>query len=79
MIYEVFVEQHGGEIGKFTMEHFREEMFGCKGVLTKAPIYAVERINAIRKIGFLKSEYLLLVKWVMHMMGIGQLNNCKES
>lgn len=24
-----------------------EEMLGCKGVLTKAPIYAVERMKAI--------------------------------
>ena len=37
-----------------------EEMLGCKGVLTKAPIYAVERINAIQKAGFSKSEHLLI-------------------
>lgn len=37
-------------------------MLGCKGVLTKAPIYAVERINAIRKAGFSKSEQLLIGK-----------------
>lgn len=36
-----------------------EELLGCKGVLTKAPIYAVERIKAIQKVGFLKSEHLL--------------------
>lgn len=39
-----------------------EEMLGCKGVLTKAPIYAVERIKAIQKVGFLKSEHLLIGK-----------------
>ena len=39
-----------------------EEMLGCKGVLTKAPIYAVERIKAIRKVGFTKSEHLLIGK-----------------
>ena len=39
-----------------------EEMLGCKGVLTKAPNYAVERIKAIRKAGFTKSEHLLIGK-----------------
>lgn len=39
-----------------------EEMLGCKGVLTKAPIYAVERIKAIQKVGFVKSEHLLIGK-----------------
>ena len=39
-----------------------EEMLGCKGVLTKAPIYAVERISAIQKVGFTKSEYQLVGK-----------------
>ena len=39
-----------------------EEMLGCKGVLTKAPIYAVERIEAIRKAGFIKSEDFLIGK-----------------
>ena len=38
------------------------EMLGCKGVLTKAPIYAVDRINAIQKAGFKKSEQLLIGK-----------------
>ena len=37
-----------------------EEMPGCRGVLTKAPIYAVERINAIQKAGFRKSGHLLI-------------------
>ncbi len=39
-----------------------EEMLGCKGVLTKAPIYAIERIKAIQKAGFTKSEHLLIGK-----------------
>ena len=39
-----------------------EEILGCKGVLTKAPIYAVERIKAIQKVGFSKSEQLLIGK-----------------
>ena len=39
-----------------------EEMLGCKGVLTKAPIYAEERIKAIQKVGFVKSEHLLIGK-----------------
>ena len=39
-----------------------EKMLGCKGVLTKAPIYGVERIKAIQKVGFTKSEHLLIGK-----------------
>lgn len=39
-----------------------EELLGCKGVLTKAPIYAVERMKAIQKVGFVKSENLLIGK-----------------
>lgn len=39
-----------------------EEMLGCKGVLTKAPIYAVERMKAIQRVGFAKSEHLLIGK-----------------
>ena len=39
-----------------------DEMLGCKGVLTKAPIYAVERINAIQRVGFIKSEHMLIGK-----------------
>ena len=38
------------------------ELLGCKGVLTKAPIFAVERIKAIRKAGFTKSEHMLIGK-----------------
>lgn len=39
-----------------------EKMLDCKGVITKAPIYAVERIKAIQKVGFTKSEYMLIGK-----------------
>ena len=39
-----------------------EEMLGCKGVLTKAPVYAVERIKAVQKAGFTKSDHLLIGK-----------------
>lgn len=38
------------------------EMLGCRGVITKAPIYAVERIKAIKQAGFTKSENLLVGK-----------------
>ena len=37
-----------------------DELLGCRGVLTKAPIYAVERIGALQKAGFAKSEHLLI-------------------
>lgn len=36
------------------------ELVGCKGILTKAPIYAVERIKAIQRAGFTKSENFLI-------------------
>ncbi|RKI40840.1 N-acetyltransferase [bacterium D16-51] len=39
-----------------------EEMLGCKGALTKVPIYAVERIEAVQKAGFTKSKHLLIGK-----------------
>lgn len=39
-----------------------EGMLGCKGILTKAPLYAVERIAAIQKVGFIKSKHLLIGK-----------------
>ena len=39
-----------------------EEKLGCKGVITKAPIYAVERIKVIQKVGFTKSEHMLIGK-----------------
>lgn len=39
-----------------------DEMLGCNGVLTKAPIYAVERIKAIKNTSFTKSEHMLIGK-----------------
>lgn len=36
------------------------EMLGCSGIITKAPLYAIERIEAIQKLGFCKSEHLLV-------------------
>lgn len=38
------------------------ELFECSKIITKAPIYAIERINAIQKLGFVKSEHLLIGK-----------------
>ena len=35
---------------------------GCKGVFTKAQIYAIDRINAIKKVVFTKTEDLLIGK-----------------
>lgn len=35
------------------------DMFGCGEIITKAPIYAVERIAALAKFGFEKSEHLM--------------------
>lgn len=37
-----------------------EELIGCKGVITKAPIYAIDRIEAVKRVGFEKSEELLI-------------------
>ena len=33
-----------------------DEMLGCHGTITKAPIYAVERIKAIQRAGYKKAE-----------------------
>lgn len=38
------------------------ELLGCEGILTKAPIYAVERIKALQRAGFSRSEHLLIGK-----------------
>ena len=38
------------------------EMLGCRGIITKVPIYAVERMKAIQKAGFTKSDHLLIGK-----------------
>lgn len=37
-----------------------KDLLGCKGTITKAPIYAIERIKAIKKVGFVKSECVLV-------------------
>ena len=37
-------------------------LLGCDGILTKVPIYAVERMKAVQKAGFTKSEHLLIGK-----------------
>lgn len=37
-------------------------LLDCEGVITKVPIYAVERTEAVRKAGFVKSEQLLIGK-----------------
>lgn len=38
------------------------DLLGCAGVLTKAPLYAVERIKALQRAGFTRSEHLLIGK-----------------
>lgn len=38
------------------------EMLGCDGVITKVPIYAIERAKAMQKAGFTKSEQYLIGK-----------------
>lgn len=36
------------------------EMLGCHGTITKVPIYAIERINAIQRAGYTKSKDYLI-------------------
>lgn len=36
------------------------EGFGCGIIISKAPIYAVERVRAMQRLGFAKSEHLLI-------------------
>ncbi len=36
------------------------EMFDCYEIITKVPCYAVERIRAVKKFGFIKSENLMI-------------------
>lgn len=38
------------------------ELLGCSGILTKVPIYAVERLKAVQKAGFARSEDFLVGK-----------------
>ena len=35
-------------------------LFDCSEIITKAPVYAVERIRALQRCGFVKSEHLLI-------------------
>lgn len=35
------------------------DMLGCSGIITKVPIYAVERMKAVQKAGFQKTDHLL--------------------
>ena len=37
-----------------------DELLGSHGIVTKAPIYSVERIKALKAVGFAPSEYLLV-------------------
>ena len=34
--------------------------FGCSKIATKAPVYAIERIEALKKAGFIRSEEPLI-------------------
>ena len=36
------------------------ELFHCKSIITKVPVYAVERIQAVKRVGFEKSDQLLV-------------------
>ena len=36
------------------------DMLGCSGIITKVPIYAVERLRAVQDCGFEKSEHCLI-------------------
>lgn len=36
------------------------ELFQCKSIITKVPVYAVERIQAVKRVGFEKSDQLLV-------------------
>ncbi len=41
-------------------------LFDCTEIITKAPSYAIERISAIEKFGFKKSDGLLVGKYGTH-------------
>ncbi|MCM1086654.1 MAG: helix-turn-helix domain-containing protein [Muribaculaceae bacterium] len=49
------------EIVTLTAPHM-PELLGCTGILTKVPVYAIERMKAIQRAGFTKSEHLLIGK-----------------
>ncbi len=36
------------------------ELFDCEQIITKVPIYAIERISAAQEFGFIKSEHLMV-------------------
>ena len=36
------------------------DLFNCEEIITKVPIYAVERMEAVKKIGFEKTDRLLV-------------------
>ncbi len=42
--------------------HHLAELLSCDGIITKVPIYAVERLKAIQKAGFSKSDQFLIGK-----------------
>ena len=35
------------------------DLLGSEGIITKAPIYAIDRIEALKKVGYTKSKYFL--------------------
>ena len=39
---------------------YTNELLGTRGIVTKGPIYAVERIKALKNNGFIQSEHLLV-------------------
>lgn len=38
------------------------ELVGCSGVITKGPLYAIDRVNALKNAGYKKSESYLIGK-----------------
>lgn len=38
------------------------ELFECRKIITKAPVYAIERIGALQRLGFRKSGHFLIGK-----------------
>ena len=38
------------------------ELFECQQIITKAPVYAIERISALQRLGFQKSGHFLIGK-----------------
>lgn len=48
-------------IGSLILPH-AYELFDCTKIITKLPVYAVERIQAMQKLGFRKSPHFLIGK-----------------